>query len=167
MSATRVAFSPNRDGRADGIAFRFELAGPADVRLRILKEGKWVATLVGGPLEPGPQTVEWDGAKRFGRLLDGAYDAVVEATDAVATASVTLPFVSDTRRPRLRVTQRFPLRIWVSEPARLTIRIGGRSLVYDARAAGVARIPNAPRRGSIRAVAWDAAGNVSIPAIRR
>jgi len=75
--------------------------------------------------------------------------------------------VSDTRRPQLRVTQRFPLRIWVSEPARLTIRIGGRGLVYDARAAGVARIPNAPRRGSIRAVAWDAAGNVSIPAIRR
>ena len=89
-----------RDGRADGIAFRFELAGPADVRLRILKEGKWVATLVGGPLEPGRQTVEWDGAKRVGRLLDGAYDAVVEATDGVATASVTLPFVSDTRRPQ-------------------------------------------------------------------
>ena len=63
VSATRVAFSPNRDGRADRIAFRFELAGPADVRLRILKEGKWVATLVGGPLEPGPQTVEWDGCQ--------------------------------------------------------------------------------------------------------
>ena len=88
-------------------------------------------------------------------------------TDAVATTSVTLPFVSDTRRPVVRVTQRFPLRIWVSEPARLTIRVGSRSLVYDARAAGVARIPNAPRKGSIRAVAWDAAGNVSIPAIRR
>ena len=99
VSATREAFSPNRDGRADRLAFRFELAVPADVRLRILKEGKWVATLVGGPLEPGPQTVEWDGSKRLGRLLDGAYDAVLEVSDSVATAAVTLPFVSDTRRP--------------------------------------------------------------------
>ena len=65
------------------------------------------------------------------------------------------------------MTQRFPLRIWVSEPARLTIRVGTRSLVWDAKAAGVARVPNAPRKGSIRAVAWDAAGNVSLPAIRR
>jgi len=65
------------------------------------------------------------------------------------------------------VTQRFPLRVWVSEPARLTIRVGTRSLVWDAKAAGVTRIPNAPRKGSIRAVAWDAAGNVSLPAIRR
>ena len=167
VSATRVAFSPNGDGRADQIAFRLQLESPADVRLRILKEGKWVVTLVGGPLEPGLQTVEWDGAKRIGRLLDGDYDAVVEVTDAVATASMTLPFVSDTRRPVVRVTQRFPLRIWVSEPARLTIRVGSHKFVYDARAAGVARIPNAPRKGSIRAVAWDAAGNVSIPAIRR
>jgi hypothetical protein len=167
VTATRAVFSPNGDGRADRIDFRFELATPADVRLRILREGKWVATLVSGPLEPGPQTVEWDGAKRFGRLLDGAYDAVVEVTDAVATASVTLPFVSDTRRPVVRVTQRFPLRVWVSEPARLTIRVGTRNLVYDARATGVARVPNAPRKGSIRVVAWDAAGNVSIPAVRR
>ena len=103
----------------------------------------------------------------MGRLLDGAYDAVLEVTDAVATAAVTLPFVSDTRRPVVRVTQRFPLRVWVSEPARLTIRVGTRSLVWDAKAAGVTRIPNAPRKGSIRAVAWDAAGNVSLPAIRR
>ena len=54
VSATRVAFSPNGDGRADRIAFRFELACPADVRLRILKEGKWVADARRRPARAGP-----------------------------------------------------------------------------------------------------------------
>ena len=69
--AARLAFSPNADGRADRIAFRFELSGPAEVRLRILRDGKWVATPFKGPLEPGVRKVEWDGIKRVGRLLDG------------------------------------------------------------------------------------------------
>ncbi len=34
------------------------------------------------PLEAGPRTVDWDGAKRVGRLLDGDYEAIVDATDA-------------------------------------------------------------------------------------
>jgi len=42
-----------------------------------------------------------------------------------------------------------------------------RNLVYDARVAGTARIPNAPRLGIVRAVAWDPAGNKSIPASKR
>jgi hypothetical protein len=167
VSASRASFSPNGDRRADEIAFRFGLTSPATVRLRILREGTWIATLLDGAVEPGPQTVAWDGRKRFGRLLDGSYQAVLEVTDAIATATVALPFVSDTRRPQLRVTQRFPLRVLVSEPARLAVRIGSRSLVHEARTAGVARIPNAPRRGRVRVVAWDPAGNVSLPAIRR
>ncbi|MDQ3066581.1 MAG: N-acetylmuramoyl-L-alanine amidase, partial [Actinomycetota bacterium] len=165
--AARTAFSPNADGRADRIAFRFELAGPAEVRLRILKEGKWVATAFTGPLDKGPRTIEWDGTKRVGKLVDGGYEAVVEATDSVATSSLALPFAADTRRPKVRIVQRFPLRVWVSEPARVTLRFGTRDLVHDAVAAGEARIPNASRQGLIRAVAWDAAGNTSIPVSKR
>jgi hypothetical protein len=167
VRADRLAFSPNADGRADRIAFRFELAGPAQIRLRILKQGKWVATPFAGPLEAGLRQVEWDGAKRVGRLVDGAYDAVIEATDAVTTSSVAVPFAADTRQPRVKILQRFPLRVWVSEPARLTLRFGARSLVHEAVAAGEARVPNAPRLGIVRAVAWDAAGNTSIPASKR
>ena len=63
--------------------------------------------------------------------------------------------------------QRFPLKLWVSEPASLTLRFGTRSLVYEALTAGEARVPNAPRLGIVRAVAWDAAGNASIPASKR
>ena len=40
-------------------------------------------------------------------------------------------------------------------------------LVYEALAAGAARVPNAPKLGRVRAVAWDAAGNTSIPASKR
>ena len=163
----RIAFSPNADGRADRIAFSFELTGRAEVRLRILKQGKWVATPFKGPLEPGVRKVEWDGAKRVGRLLDGTYDAVVEATDAFATSTVAVPFSADTRQPKVRIVQRNPLRLWVSEPARLTLRFGTRSLVHEALAAGEARVPNAPKLGIVRAVAWDAAGNSSIPASKR
>jgi hypothetical protein len=110
--------------------------------------------------------VEWDGTKRIGRLLDGGYEAVVEATDAVATATIAVPFTSDTRQPNVRILQRFPLRIWVSEPVRLTLRFGARSRTHDA-AAGETRVWNVPRTGIARVVAWDPAGNRSIPKSKR
>ena len=138
-AVTRLAFSPNADGRADQIAFTFALTAPAEVRLRILKNGKWVATPFAGPLEPGVRKVDWNGVKRVGKLVDGMYEAVLEATDPIATSTVALPFAADTRQPRLRIVQRSPLQIWVSEPARLTLRFGTRRLVYDAGVAGTAR----------------------------
>ena len=93
-----------------------------------------------------PRKIDWDGAKRVGRLVDGMYEAIVEATDPIATSTVALPFAADTRQPKLRIVQRSPLRIWVSEPARLTLRFGTRSLVYDARVAGTA-LGSRMRRG--------------------
>ena len=51
--------------------------------------------------------------------------------------------------------------------SRVTLRFGTRSLVHEALAAGETRVPTAPRVGLVRAVAWDAAGNVSIPASKR
>jgi len=167
VTATRLAFSPNADGRADQISFRFALAAPAEVRVRILRNGKWVATPFAGPLAVGARTIDWDGAKRIGKLVDGIYEAVVEATDPLATSAVSLPFAADTRQPRIRIVQRSPLRIWVSEPVRLTLRFGTRSLVYEAKVAGTTAIRKAPRVGLVRAVAWDPAGNKSIPASKR
>ena len=167
VAATRLAFSPNADGRADQISFRFSLAAPAEVKVRILRNGKWVATPFAGPLAAGARKIDWDGTKRIGKLVDGIYEAVVEATDPLATSVVALPFAADTRQPKLRIVQRSPLRIWVSEPAELTLRFGTRKLAYDAKAAGTARIPNAPKLGLVRVVAWDPAGNRSIPASKR
>ena len=101
------------------------------------------------------------------RVTLSCVEAVVEATDAIATSRLAVPFGSDTRRPQVKIVQRFPLRVWVSEPSRLTLRFGARSLVYEATAPGTARIRNAPRLGIVRAVAWDAAGNTSIPKSKR
>jgi hypothetical protein len=165
--ATRVVFSPNGDGFADRIGFSFELAARAQVRLRIMKQGKWVATPFVGPLELGSQSVEWDGFKRIGRLLDGEYEAVVEATDAIATSTLAVPFSSDTSPPKVKILQRSPLRLWLSEPATVTLRFGTRSMMFKAVASGAVRVPKAPKVGIVRVVAWDAAGNKSRPASRR
>ena len=126
-----------------------------------------MATPFKGQLEPGAQKVEWDGVKRVGRLVDGEYEAVIEAIDAFATTTVAVPFSADTRAPKVRILQRSPLRLWLSEPATVTLRFGTRRLVYKALAAGEAKVPKAPKLGIVRAVAWDAAGNKSKPASRR
>jgi hypothetical protein len=163
----RLAFSPNGDGRADRVRFAFVLGAAAEVRLRVLRDGKWVATPFAGPLQPGPQRLEWDGTKRVGRLLDGGYEVVLDATDAIATSTVTAPLLSDTKAPRLRILQRFPLRVLLSEPAELTLRAGGTTLVRKIPRSGNVALPNVPRAGIVRIVAWDAAGNKSSPVSRR
>jgi N-acetylmuramoyl-L-alanine amidase/FlgD Ig-like domain len=161
-----AAFSPNRDGRADRLTVRFRLAAAAQVRIRVLREGRWVATPFAGPLPAGGQLVSWDGSKRLGRLLDGAYTAVVEATDQVGTAALEAAFASDTRRPTVRVLPGRPLRVWVSEPATVTLRVDGRPLQVVSRRPGAVRVPGVQAAANVRAVAWDLAGNVSAP-VRR
>src|SRR5262249_7729183 len=126
------AFSPNGDGRADRLAVRFTLLAAASVRVRVLRDGAWGATPFGGTLEAGRRVVYWNGSKRVGRLLDGSYAMVVEATDEVGVASVSLPFVSDTHAPTVRVLSGRPLRVWVSEPATLAVRVNGRALAFTA-----------------------------------
>jgi hypothetical protein len=164
--AAPAVFSPNGDGRADRLAVRFTLLAGAAVRVRVLRDGRWVATPFSGRLEAGRRSVVWDGVKRTGKLLDGTYTAEIEATDAVGTSVATVPFASDTRAPVVRVLRDRPLRVWVSEPARLTVRVNGRVLRVTALAAGLVRMPWARAVRSVRAVAWDAAGNVSAPALR-
>jgi len=166
VSLAPASFSPNRDGRADKLTVRFVLAAPADVKIRVLRDGAWVATPFAGPLQAGAGLVDWDGAKRLGRLRDGSYTAVVEARDAIGTASVSLPFAADTTRPVVRVLPGRPLRLWLSEPAVVTLRVDGRSLRFRARRAGIVRVSGVRGAQRVRAVAWDGAGNVSAPARR-
>jgi hypothetical protein len=163
---TPGAFSPNGDGRLDRLAVTFGLTAPADVRLRIERDGRWVATPVTGSLQTGLQRLAWDGSRSDGRLRDGEYRAVVEATTAAGTIAYGVPFFVDTTAPRVRILPTRGLRIEVSEPATLTLVVDGRALRRDVRRAGIVRIPWAgtPRRA--RVVAWDAAGNTSGPVTR-
>jgi N-acetylmuramoyl-L-alanine amidase len=166
LAVRPAAFSPNGDGRLDGLGVTFALAAPADVRVRVLRDGKHVTTLVNTRLEPGPQRLDWDGSKRLGRLLDGDYEAVVEATDTLGVSTLRLPFSSDTRVPVVRILKGRPLRVWVSEPSLLTLRVNGVPLRQEATREGELRVDWNGPAGRVRVVAWDAAGNVSRPAVR-
>ena len=160
VSLVPAVFTPNGDGRADELTVTFQLAIPAAVRIRVLREEKWVATIFNGLLEAGPQSVGWDGSKRVGTAPDGQYVAVIETTDSVGTSASTLPFVKDGHAPTLRLLAR-PPRLWVSEPAIVTMRVNGSFRRLEAGAAGALPLIGIKKVTSLVAVARDAAGNRS------
>jgi len=166
VSAAPDVFSPNGDGRRDRLELRFSLVAPADVRVRIVRDGAWVATPFLFSFLPGPQRLVWDGSRRYGTVRDGSYSAVVEASDPIGTISFAVPFVSDTTAPRIRVLPGRPLRIEVSEPAILTLRVDGVPLRREVKRAGIVRILWPGPAARVRVVGWDAAGNASAPVVR-
>ncbi len=166
VSVAPAAFSPNADGRKDRITLTFALAAPAGVRIRIERDGKWVASPLAASYLGGTQRFVWDGARAAGVLRDGDYTAVVEATGATGAIAFGVPFVTDTSAPRVRILPGAGLRVEVSEPSALTFVIDGRALKIAAARAGVMRIPWGGPATRVRVVAWDAAGNVSGPAVR-
>ncbi len=161
-----ASFSPNGDGRKDRLTLSFGLTAPADVRIRIEREGRWVASPLSGALMPGTQRFAWDGMRAAGILRDGEYRAVVEATGGVGVISYGVPFLSDTVAPRVRILPGKRLRVEVSEPSTLTFVIDGQSLRREVRKAGIAGIPWSGPAARVRVVAWDAAGNASGPVVR-
>ena len=62
FTATPLAFSPNGDGVADELDFSFELTRAASVRLDIAQSGRTIASVYSADLQPGSQTVTWNGA---------------------------------------------------------------------------------------------------------
>lgn len=162
--AVLAAGAASRRSRLD---VSFQLAAPATVRVRILREGAWVATPFSGVLPQGRQVVVWDGSKRVGRARDGAYTAVVEATDAVGTATIALPFLKDATPPRVRLLTRPTPRLWVSEPVTVTVRVNGTLRRLQAVAAGPLPLPGIRTVRTLVAVARDEAGNRTVLRLRR
>ena len=161
--AAPAVLTPNGDGRADRLSVSFALNAPAAVRVRVLREGAWVATAFAGELPAGLQVIRWDGRKRVGRPRDGAYEAVVEAADTIATTSVRLPFVTDATAPVVRLlSARKPVRLWVSEPVRLTLRANGSLRRLEVTRRGEVRVPGIAQLRTLVAVARDAAGNRAV-----
>jgi hypothetical protein len=159
--ASRLAISPNGDGRADALSFTFALAQPATVRLRILRDDKWIATpTLPTLLGPGPQALSWDGKKRIGRPPDGLYRAELTVTDAVGPVTQATVFAVDTKAPTLTLLSRSPrLRIRLSEAAEVVVVADGVRTVVRKKGPGVVVLPRAARK--VRAVAYDPAGNKS------
>jgi hypothetical protein len=168
VTATPSVFSPNGDGRRDRLDIGFDLTAPASVRIRIVRAGRWIATpLTSSPLQAGSQTLAWDGARTAGRLRDGAYEAVVEATAEIGTSSFAVPFGVDTTAPSIRVVSLRPLLVQVSEPAVLRLTLDGVPIRREVKRPRVVRIARRARLRRVRIVAWDAAGNVSTPVVKR
>jgi hypothetical protein len=162
VSVTPPAFSPTGDGRLDAVVVRFSLTAPALVRVRVLREGRGVAALAPETsAPPGNQRLVWTGLRTSGPVRDGTYAVVVDARDEAGGISVALPVIVDTKPPKIRVVSGTPLRLEVSEPARLTLRIDGERHVLDVTEAGSVRLPGAPAPRRVRAIARDAAGNAS------
>ena len=134
---------------------------PATVRLRVLRDGKWVATPFTGPLPAGPQSLGWNGAKRVGKTLDGSYTAVIDATDAVGTATVSLPFLLDAHPPVVKLAAR-PVRLWVSEAATVTVRVNGSARRLQATGPGYLALTGIRKVRTLVVVARDPAGNKTV-----
>jgi len=163
LTAGAEVFSPNGDGRLDTLELRFGLAAPADVKVRVLKDGRWIATVMEGPLLPGPQIVAWDGRRRIGRLVDGNYEAEL----SIAGFRQRVAFRADTTRPRLRLLRFRPTRLWVSEPSEIFLTVDGNRRRVRRERAGSFVAPGRGARRVLRVTARDPAGNVSTPLVRR
>ncbi len=156
------AMTPNGDGRGDALSVSIPLAAPAELTVRILRDGRWVATPFSGAVEAGTQAVTWDGRKRLGKAMEGRYTVSIEAVDAAGgTAKVELPFLLDSTAPVVRVVSDSPPRLRVSEAATLVIRANGARRVVRAAGPGVVRIPRIERLRTLVVTARDAAGNES------
>ena len=73
----------------DGAVMNFYLYGDSqDIKVRIYDEGgREVATLSGNPMRAGDRSINWDGMSReSGRVMNGTYTFVVEATNSSGTA---------------------------------------------------------------------------------
>ncbi len=157
------AVTPNGDGRDDQLSLTVPLSAPAALTVRILREGRWVATPLAGTFEAGDQVVSWNGTKRLGRAGDGAYVVAVEAVsaDAGATALVELPFLLDGTAPTVRVVSAAPPRLRVSEAATLVVRANGARRMLRVDGPATVRVPRIERLRTLVVQARDAAGNES------
>ena len=157
FATSATAISPNGDGRLDSLVFSFRLLAAARVQVRILRGSSLVATLLDAQLGSGVQRLSWDG----GGLADGRYSAVASATDALMTVSQSIVLRIDRRPPVLRLASLVPLKLWLSEPALVTVVLDGRVHRLTRASAGFFRMAHAGAVRSLSAAAVDVAGNRS------
>jgi len=162
VTLTPAVITPNGDSRGDTLSLTVPLAGPATLTVRILRDGRWVATPFTGAAGPGTQAVSWDGSKPTGKARDGAYTVSVSAADTVGTVTVELPFLLDATPPVVHVVSAEPPRIWVSEAAWLAVRANGVRRLLRSKAAGRIALPWIGRLRTLEVLARDAAGNETV-----
>jgi hypothetical protein len=152
--------SPTGDGRNDTASVSFALLLPAFVNLQVLRGSTQVVRPLYRPLSAGPQSFTWPGGVR-----DGDYNLALTVTDATGPVTQLVPVRVDRIRPKLKLVSRRPLRVSLSEPARVTVLTGRTRISFNRRAAGTFRVNVGAAAKRVQAFAQDAAGNVG-PRIR-
>jgi N-acetylmuramoyl-L-alanine amidase len=155
-TVTPTAISPNGDGRNDSAAIAFNLALPAFARLDVVRGTTPLASLLSGDLLPGPQALAWDG-----RAADGDYRLALTITDAIGPVTQEYKVRVDRVAPTLKRVSRRPLRVSLSEPARVTFVADGVPLTVRRPKAGVFRVVLDRPVTRLYASAEDDAANVS------
>jgi flagellar hook assembly protein FlgD len=159
--------SPNGDGRRDTLAATFRLDRPANVRLRVLRGTKRVATLAAADLATGTHDYVWDGRNADDeRVRDGRYWIEVRATTALGTRVRSRRVRVDTTPPSVRIVsavagQRTRVVVRVSERAHLVVQFGADEFVAKDVPAGETVVRRAGVFRRVRASAADAAENPS------
>ena len=141
----------------DALDFGFRLYALAHVKLEIYSGPVVAETVFEGDLGAQSQRLSWDG----GGLADGSYKAVLSATDALMTVRQAVPLRIDRAPPVLRLASLGRLRFWLSEPARLTLVLNGRTHRLTLKKSGYFRVGHRGSVSGLSAFAVDAAGNRS------
>jgi N-acetylmuramoyl-L-alanine amidase/FlgD Ig-like domain len=153
---TPTVLSPNGDGRNDTASVSFSLLQPAFARLQVLRGARQVVRPLFEPLAAGPQSFTWPGGVR-----DGDYDLALTVTDSTGPVTQLVPVRVDRIRPKLTLVSRRPLRVSLSEPARVTVLAGRTRITFSRSKAGTFRVNAGASARRVEAFAQDAAGNVS------
>lgn len=151
-----TAISPNGDGRNDSATISFNLGMPALGQLDLLRGTTPLASLLSGQLPAGPQALVWDG-----RARDGEYRLVLTVTDPVGPVTQEYKVRVDRVKPVLKRVSKKPLRVSLSEAARVTFLADGVPLTIRRPKAGVFRVVLDRPFRRLYATAEDDAGNVS------
>ena len=166
FGGTPTAFSPNGDARRDAATFRWRLTRAATVRLRILAGSRVVATLADGRQAEGEQTQVWDGLVAGRVAPEGRLRAVLEATTSLGRRTLTREIVLDTKPPRVsalsarREGRGTRVRFTLSEPGRVTVAFGRRTVRFASSRAGRISVWRRLRPPAVTVAATDTAENV-------
>jgi hypothetical protein len=152
-------FSPNHDGRFDTTRFSFTLDKPARATLTIRRGKRALGQVFSGQLQPGLQSVDWNGRFRRG-VGEHEFRADLRVTSPVATITSTLALATDTTGPKLKRLAVSPLRFSINEPGDVTVVFDGtRSVTVRRLRPGKFTVQPGGPFTSFAAVARDFAGN--------
>jgi hypothetical protein len=154
IDGTLAAFAPSATAFSRRVELSFELNAPAHVQLRV---GSGGPTLLDADLQAGPQQIEWDGSG----LPDGRYNVILGVTDSLTTLTRSRRVRIDRVAPVLRLLSLRSARLWVSEPARVTVVLNGRTRRLTLKRRGAFAVRHRGTVRALRAVAVDDAGNRS------